>query len=432
MTIETELKFLVGIYTEFDPEKGGYSGVLNEDQRVRLERSFNQLLLKWLLKDGPEKEQVEENYNKLAPLFEMKTNGLLGSEVLWIEHVLSCGTNEGICFKILSLSYQKLIAPENFKNIKFNEIVTRDDLRKWLENFKKQATNYTERSFYDSLISLLNESSEFYDEVGQIKPNGVRVLLSFLPMVLVSVGTVAFVEELFAVYALYFILLKGGQFIGRSNSSELQSFGTALQKISTVTATTTTTLLVRLIEMIFSASLQCYVATLQVGSIALSPLISSRLPELISQESLEQELIKASESRHLGMHFENYKLKLIASPLESRLGLLGQQYFLGYRAGKTKYQALEYLLVNLRTLDMNSDPLETKLEGVHDLLNKIKKNKLVYAEGGETAVAINKAQGFLQFLKANPDALQKNEVEPVVKGDLTQCEVVQPYFFGSG
>ncbi|EHL31540.1 hypothetical protein [Legionella drancourtii] len=428
MTIETELKFLVGIYTEFDPEKGCYVGGVSEEERVRLERSFNQLLLKWLLKNGPEKEQVEENYTKLAPLFEMKTNGLLEPEVLWIENVLSCGINDGVCFKTLSLSHQKLIAPENFKNIKFNDIVTRDDLKKWLENFKKQATNYTERSFYESLLSLLNESTEFYDEVGQIKPKGVRVLLSFLPMVLVSIGTVAFVEELFAAYALYFILLKGGQFISRSSSSELQSFGHALQKISTVTATTTTTLLVRLIEMIFSASLQCYVATLQVGSIVLSPLVSSKLPELFTQESLEQALIKASESRHIGMYFENYKLKLIASPIESRLGLLGQQYFLGYRVGKTKFQTLEYFLVNMRTLDMNSDPIETKLEGVQDLLNKIKKNTVVYSAGGETALAINKAQGFLQFLKDNPCALQNNEAEPVVKGDLTKCEVVQPYF----
>lgn len=469
MTIETELKSLVELYATFNPKLGCYFGVLNEDKRARLERSFNQLLLKWLLQNGPEKEQIVENYQKLAPsceiksnyllasevtwieynkwllqggpekeptgenyqkfmpFFEAQTNNLLPPEIIWIEYVLSNSTFNGTCSKLLSLNYQKLISPENFKTIKFNEIVTREDLKKWLEGFKKQAVGYTEQSFYESLINLVNESGAFYDEVGKINIKGIKVLLSFLPMVVVSIGTVAFAEELFAVYALYFVLLKGGQLISKGSAAELKAVGNALQKISTVTATTTTTMLVRLVEMIFFASLQCYATTLQLGSVVLAPL-TSNASELITPESLEQDLINANQSKHVGIAFKNYQLKLIASPIEARVGLLAEQYFLSYRVGKSKLHFMKSLLDDMRELDQNSDPIEVKLEGVHDLLDRIKRIKVVYTSGGQTTLAIDKAEGFLRFLQKNPLAFKSDDSLPTVTGDLSSCELDVNYF----
>ncbi|USQ14771.1 J domain-containing protein [Legionella lytica] len=462
MTMEANLKSLVEVYAKFDQEKGIYinknesltplnelpsldglviehnsqNGIhigpvdgeqptypsliveqeslpsnnnLSEEQLFNLERSFNLLLNQCLLHDGAETERIAENYNKLLLLFETPADLL--PEVKWLEQQLSKGVNDGLCKRTLTDCYQRLVTPSNYKELTFGEITNQDDLKKWLENLSSKARTYNERSLYNSLLGLLNESVNYYDEIGKVKPTAIKALLSFIPVLLVSIGTLAFAEELLAIYALYFIVLKGGEYIGKTNISELQSFGGTVQQVTSVTAATTTALLVRLMELIFWSSRQCYMATLQVGCTVLEPLFSGTDSDAV--ENIEEALLKAGENKDAGLLFRNYQLKLIVAPIEIRCSSLKEQWFLRHRTGAEKDRVLTRFLTKMRELDQNHDPIETKLEAAQRLIVKLKENKMVYEEGRYTGPAINKAERFLQFFINNPLAM--------MDGKATEC-----------
>ncbi|WP_454780626.1 J domain-containing protein [Legionella sp. WA2022007384] len=403
MTIETELKTLVTIYASYDEEKKCYNSELNQEALLRLDGDFIKLINKLLLKNGPDKEKIKTNYKVLSLKFHPDLFEKFSPESKWIEKNLSEARNDGACFKTLSICYEKLTSPQDFKTIKFDEITTREDLKKWMENLRNTSRTFTERNFYASLLGLLDQSTGYFDEVGKIKPTGIRALISFLPMVFISFGTFVFAEELFAVYALYFALLKGGQFIEKSDSKELQKLGTTLQKITMVSATATTTLLVRLLEMTFWASRHCYEMSLQIGSTLLTPLICAA-PEMkfdasMVDENLCRDLILASQNPNISENFTTPQLKMIAAPIESYLGLLEQQFFRNWRAGGEKYRALDAFLLRMRVIDKDGElKVDEKITHTYEALQLVKKNSNVYTEGGKTALAVDRAERVINLL----------------------------------
>ncbi|QMT59637.1 MULTISPECIES: J domain-containing protein [unclassified Legionella] len=402
-----ELKTLVTIYASYDEEKKCYTSELNQEALLRLDADFIKLINQLLLKDGPDKDRIKKNYKRLSLNFHPDLFEKFSPEAKWIEKNLSEARNDGACFKTLSLCYEKLTSPQDFKPIKFDEINSREDLKKWMENLRNSSRTFTERHFYTSLLRLLDESTGYLDEVGKIKPKGIRALISFLPMVFISFGTFVFAEELFAVYALYFALLKSGQYIESSNSKELQKLGSTLQKITMVSAIATTTLLVRLLEMTFWASRHCYDMSLQIGSTILTPLISSspeKFDDGTSEENLCRELILASQNPSISENFKTPQLKMIAAPIESYLGLLEQQFFRNWRAGGGKYRALDAFLLRMRVIDKDDElKVEEKIDQAFEALKLVKKNSNVYTEGGKTALAVDRAERVINLLKDESD-----------------------------
>ncbi len=410
MSIEKELQEFIKLYSAFDEDKKCYTDKPDKSALLKIDEQFTKWLNKKLLANGPEEEKIKKNYKKLSLYFHPDKSSTF-PEVVWLEDNLSEGQNNGMCFKTLHFCYEKLTNPEKFKEVKYADINTRDDFKKWLETLKAEATTYTGRSLYGSLIGLLEQASGYFDEVGQIRPRGIRALVAILPVIFASYGAIIFAEQLFAVYSLYFLVLKGGQYLERSNAIELQILGRALQEISTVTAAATTTLLIRLLEMTFWLSRQCYDMTLQIGSAILTPLLRSpAVPEEVSEEQAARELCKelivASKNLTQGMRFETPELKLIAAPLEAYLGQ-SEQLFGSARAGNTKRLKVESFLLKMRFLDNEKElPLDTKLEKAKKELNELKDNKKVYTPGGKTARAVDEADSVITYLSDDPVTTQ--------------------------
>ncbi|MBL7479842.1 J domain-containing protein [Legionella bononiensis] len=400
MTIEAELERLVEVYATFDSEHNCYVGKKEKLNLLSLESDFVKLVNQQLLEHGPSKEAITSQYRKISVKFHPDRKSTYSPEISWLEHNLSEGRNDGACFKVLNFCNDKFINPEQFKDSKFADIKTKEDCKKWLDGLKNQANTYTGRSLYDSLQDLLDQSSNFFDDAGKIKPTGLRVLIKSIPVIFSTYGTFIFAEELFAVYALYFIMLKSGQYLETCKSSELKSIGKTLQEISTITATATTTFMVRLLEMIFWASHQCLDVSLQIGSSILTPLLP--VPSS-SQESMPEEdsskcmdLILASQNMQEGMQFRTPELKVISAPLESYLGLNAQQFFRGFRLGQEKFHAIEAFLFRMRVLDNSPGSIESKLTQAEDELRKIKDNPKVY--NSTTAAAVDRARRIIDLL----------------------------------
>lgn len=407
MAIEKELKNFVRLYADWDTTNNCYKSQLDNTTLLRLERDFTRFINQQLLIDGPEKEKIAKNYKRLSLCFHPDhVSGFL-PEVTWLEYNLSLGKNNGACFKILGLCYEKLTSPEKFKDTGLGDIKSKEDFKKWLEGLRAKATTYSGQSFCDSLIDLLEQSSGFFNDTGQLKPKGLRVLLRFIPMVFASYGTFIFAEELFAIYALYFILLKGGQYLERTESNQLKKIGQTLQEISIITATASTTLLVRLLEMTFWASRQFLDVSLQIGSAIFKPMLpppeTKEKSESDVAANLCRDLILASQNNSEGMQFKTPELKVISAPLESYLGLNAQQFFGDWRIGREKRLRVEEFLFRMRVLDSLPCPLEDKLTEAQKELDKIKKDTKVFTSN--TAKAVQEAEQVISMLQES-DSMQ--------------------------
>jgi hypothetical protein len=403
MTIERELADLVRLFSAFDKEKKIYTEQLTQDRLLRLDASFTKWINKQLLANGPKKAQIISSYKKLSIYLhpDKVSNGL--PEVMWLEQQLSEGKADGICFKTLTSCYEKLTQPDQFKEIEFSGINSVADCRKWFSDLRDKSSTYSSRSLCTSLISLLDQSTDFLDSTGTIKPKALKNLVSFIPVLIASYGTIIVLEELFAIYAVYFLVLKGGQKLSKSDYRELRQVGETMQDYTALTATTTTTLLVRILEMIFWVSRHCLSTTLSIGTQIIGSVLDKN-EQAYAESSVEEichELILAGQKKDSGILYNTPELKVIAAPFEKYL-LLNKQQILGeWRIGGIKRVKVEEFLFHVRVYDKLDWTLEDKLKAIQEKLNCLKENSEVYT--CKTAQAIDYAEKVIDILQTTEE-----------------------------
>lgn len=401
MTIETELRALVSFYTPFNAEEGRYTITIERSKLIQLDASFIKWINQKLLADGPIKTQIEKNYKKLMMHFHPDRLSYFTPETHWLEAQLSEGKNNGVCFKTLSCCYEKLTQPAKFKEIEFSGINSKEDCKRWLEKLKSRSSTYSNRSLCDSLINLLDESSHYFDSTGTIKPSALKILVQFIPTIIASYGASLLIEELLAIYAIYFVILKGTERLEKSDFTELHKVGLFMQNYTSITAMMTTTLLIRILEMLFWTSRQCWSLTLQISSTLFTPLIASHKNNISKEVPIEaicNELELVAEDQSKGMMFDTPELKIIAAPFEKYLTLNTQQFFGGWRVGHEKRKLIDNFLFQLRVLDKLPRGLDDKYTEVTKELETIKADKNLY--NGKTAEVVTYAEHILSLLKS--------------------------------
>lgn len=405
MAISNELESFVKLYSSFDQGKKSYTRVFSDQELIQLDLNFNRFFNKLLLADGPDTKKIQSNYKKLSFIFHPDRKMFYSPEVIWLEQSLSEGKNDGACFKILDLCYEKLTNSQKFKNLYFQDIKNREDLKQWLEQLKAEANTHSRKSFYDSLLGLVNQSGSYFDEVGKIRQQGLRALLISIPILFSTYGAILFAEELFIIYALYFVVLKSGQYLENQQASDLKKIGQVFQEMTRVTATATTTLIVRIVELTFRVSHAVYDTTWQIGSSLFYPMLPSSPSAVHSQDdqfvtiSLCKDLILASQNRDQGHLFKTPEMKLVAAPLEAYLGLNKQQYCQRFRLGQDKRIAIESCLFNLRLIDKSEESIEDKLSHAKKEIEKIKQDKTIFNSNMRKAVL--QAEQTIQVLSEN-------------------------------
>lgn len=389
MTIDAELKDLVEIYSPYDVEKQTYTTQLDNAQLLILEKRFINLLNAHLLSSGPLKSGLDNNYRELTLVLHPERSPNFSPEIIWLDKQLSGKGLRGGCFRLLSFCYEKLTQPTKFKEIEFTAIHSKEDFKKWLENYKAQTTTYGSKSLCDSLIALLNASSDFFDSTGAIKPAALKNLVTLIPVLIAGFGTTLFLEELFLVYAIYYVLLKGGEKLGQTDYMELKQVGSFLQQTTSITFMITTTILVRIMELIFWTSRHCLTMSLEVGSNLLAPFLpqaDAPVKVVVDAAELCKELVLAAEKVQPGMQFDVPELKLVAAPFEKYLAINALQFFGSFRVGKKKREMVDAFLFNLRVLDKLDWPLEQKYLDILESIAKIKANEEVYTDKTKNAV----------------------------------------------
>ncbi|HRD69562.1 MAG TPA: J domain-containing protein [Legionella sp.] len=374
MTIESSLVDLLKAFGVSDSEKKYNPAQLDKAELLRLDINLAKLINHYLLIDGPENQKIEKNYKILTLYFHPDRRHHFLPEVIWIEHQLSVGLDDGVCFKRLHACYDKLVNPQKFKkDITFADISSRGDCIQWLLNFKERSTANSEKSLCDSLLQLLEHSGDFFDRVDMINSRVLRALIMFIPSLLATYGAVIVAEEVFALYFLYFVFLKSGQFLEQRDSAVLIKFGQALQEITLIAATSTTNLLTRLLDMTYWVSLQCFDTTVSIGSVILKPLLSDIE---VNEENAEPST----------MGLKTTEIQKISIPLTKYIKDNEKQFFGSIRLGSEKNIKVNALLFQFRALDSGNYSLAEKLNHAQKLLDDFKNNEIIYASTTRKAI----------------------------------------------
>lgn len=401
--------------------------ILDQATLLSFDRDFEGLVKQWLLTDGPQHEAISERYRQLAMYFRTDIPPSM-PEIFWIENNFSQGKNDGACLKRITVWYEQLTCPEKFKERKFEDIKNIEEYRIWLVHLRDKASTSNAQNFYTSLIDLFDQSARFFNEAGQIQPKALGLLIKFIPLVLSTFGAILIAEELFIIYVFYFLLLKGGQTLGKKDSEELRAVGVTLQKLGIITATTTTTLMIRLLEMTFWVSNRCLDMSLQASSSIMSYLsMGSSSEHQVEEdpiENLHKELSLASDHRIGGIPFKTPELKVIAAPLELYLMSNKGQIGLYWRPGYEKVQAVKAFIFNMQSLDRLSGPTEAKLEKAKEYLELMKKKPEVYSSSAATA--INKAEQIIILLNDYLPRMKKNDTWSECSTSETPLIMYQP------
>ena len=400
MSVATELVELIKPFSSYATKK------LPQHRLLALDAEFVKWINNKLLADGADRASADgadkvilaRNYRKLTFYFHPDRAAHHSNEVKWLETQLSEGREDSTCFKTISLCYEKLSEPEKFKEIEFTNINSVEECRQWLGELKERSSTYSKKQLCDSLISLLDESTSFFDSTGRLKPNALKTLVRFIPAAIACYGAVMVMEELVTVYVLFFLILKGSQKLKQSNSRELTDLGLFLQKSNAFTAMTTTTLLVHVMQLLIWASRHGVDASMTIGSRILTSLSPPKDESVqVDEQQLCRDLALASKSKYQGKSFNLPELKIIAAPFEKYLGLNQQQMFITLRAGKDKRTVVGDFLFKLSVLDSYPGSLEEKYAAILSYLNEIKSNSTVYQ--GKTARAIEYAEQVIEMLR---------------------------------
>ncbi|MFI4962464.1 MAG: hypothetical protein ACHP6H_01255 [Legionellales bacterium] len=474
MTTHKKLQLLVLEFARFNETLKTYEGTLNQEALLKLDEGLCLLLDNLLIKGGTSKENMRKNYLELSMLFHNDKRPNWTPEVQWLDQQLSEGPADGICFKTLCDRYEKLTEPEKFINTQPNDANTTDNLRARVEQLRANSRTYSGRYLFYSLSKLLDQKDGYFDEVGKIKPKGIRFILRLLPFAFGGYGACLVGTELFTAYATFFVLLKGSNFLEQRDSEELKLIGHTIGEMTVMTASVTTALLARSMEMVFWTSRQSYQKSLMIGSVLLYPLISntnassSRPSASASQSSSssssshssttnkeepksstgkqgfwktpatpmaqsstsssqaspnEQEgqlgrgssfsdqLKMVSTNREEGIKFQNPELKMIVAPLEAYKNFNNLQFVKGFRLGWNKGLAVDAFLLNMRSLDKYPQSLDRKLTMAQLELNKLKEDKKVYTKGSNTAAAVDNAESVINLLlETNKDDSESLQV----------------------
>lgn len=400
--VEKEFKNFLSYYASYDKQNNCYTGTVKKENLSKLGDDYAKLINKLLLIDGASQASIESNFRSLTLLLHPDRKELYIPEISWLESNLSEGHHDGTCFKILGSCKDKLMNPENFKKINFSQIKTRAELKKWLEDLKVDATTYTRLSLIDTLIGLVDETGGFYDDISAIKSKNFRLFISMLPLYLSSYGVLIFADELLAIYGLSFIFLKGGQYLERTESETLQQLGKTLQNISAITATTTTNVLIGILEITFWTSRLAYQTSLELGTAILSPLLTGPIekPHVDMEEAeLSKSTTLVNPETTSNTQYRSPEFNQFCAPLMAYCKTNSQQFFRFWRSGEIKFEQIDLFLRSMQLLDLYPLPLELKLIAAQNQLDRLKSNKAVYGVGVEAPRAIDEADKLINELK---------------------------------
>ena len=409
MTREIDLSSVVDKYATIDPDTETSIYPLLDDPKALAD--LEQALIDWinqqLTLNGLDKLKIQEQYVRLAGYFNPGSRGSCPPEVVWLNNQLlaknspsdSGATTEGKstspCCVLLEECYKKLSAPEQFKMLNWEGISNQNDLCVWLRELQqKPDTNSQTKSLCNSLLGLLEQSSAFFDETSKIKPEALGKVVASIPVAIAAIAAAPVAPDLFVVYALFYVTLKGGKRLKESDYARLQNVGNMVSNAVMAGATLTTTAILYLLGMVFWTS--NFIAG-AVGKTLTTDKLSQTIAPPKTIEDLAKTLNLVTQGKIPGRVYKEAHIKIIALVFEQYLIINKKQILQPLRLGATKEKLVDDLFLALRVIDNREDSLLDKLNSMELKLQELAKNKTLCTATLEGA--INNAMSIVKFMQ---------------------------------
>lgn len=372
-----------------------------EDSKFQqaLEYEVMSIFTGFLAENGKEIAQIKVNYKQLCRVLHPDHLMNANPELLVIEAVLSRGENNGALFRLLGNCYDKLKDPGQ-QYSSYADIHSIDELLFRLQENKDKAQTLTGRALIENLSFLIEKARDFHQTTEAVDSAWLRGALRSLPYFTGGFCLSFFIEELALIYALTFLMAKGGFWIGTSKQADWQCLGAQVASFGLSLGSATTALVSRTMGFNF------YLLT-SIGSLS-----TQLYDQLTGAQSLQPQNLLGGEQ------FKTLELKLISYPLEEYCFQQSRQYFAALRYGSTKRALIVDALQAILLVDKGDEVLFTKLVRVRAILDGLCKFPLLVIPGSQSKRAFDAA---LQIQMGLIEEL------PLPNASLTTLHVIEEY-----
>lgn len=348
-----------------------------EDSKFQqaLEYEVMSIFTGFLEENGKEISQVKLNYKQLCRILHPDHLANANPELLVIESILSRGTNDGALFRLLGNCFAKLKDRNKpgQQLSSYADIQSIDDLLLRLQENKSKAETLTGRALIDSLYFLIEKARDFHQTTGTVDSTWLRGALRSLPYFTGGFCLSFFIEELALIYALTFLMTKGGFWMGSSKQADWQYLGVQVASYGLSLGSATTALVSRTMGFNF------YLLT-SIGSLS-----TQLYDQLTGAQSLQPQDLLGGEQ------FKTLELKLISYPLEEYCFQQSRQYFSTLRYGSTKRALIIEALQAILLVDKRDEALFAKLVSVRAILDELSKFPILVIPGSQSKRALDTA-----------------------------------------
>lgn len=374
---------IVIAYTDYDFSNKSYPVkqlILAEKQKIEVQ--LITIFSQFLTEKGVEDEQINHQRRILLSFFHPDKFLHASPEIRWLEHSLSDGNNNGVCFKLIDNCADELKKPsfkkedDTFQSEKGN-FFDIDELLAQLEKKREGAKTLTQRALIDSTITLLQNIKHLKHISDDINPRWLKAFLISLPHITSGFCIGLYLEELSLLYAVLYLTTESGNWLKKRDEKSLQYLGNVVYGFSQAISNASTTLMFYFISINFAAMNTTYYLGIEACSKVyqlINYAISPKIPAS-SANTQSHALIIPPQYFLPGQHlFKTLEVKLIALKLEQYQTQQKMQYFATWRQGCKKSYLIEQALQGLKLIDVKSITAEQKLAEAKIIINNLAKH----------------------------------------------------------
>ncbi|MGQ3888195.1 hypothetical protein ACQUW5_04065 [Legionella sp. CNM-1927-20] len=424
-SLKQSLTDIVSAYTQYDlSTKSYHSKQLSAAELQKLEVQLITLFSQFLTTEGVEENEINKQHKILRGLFHPDKLVIAAPEIQWLEHSLSAGANNGICFKLIDSCAEELKQPKiNKEDFIFSEddlgSLHIDELIRQLKQIRKQAVTLTQQALINSTITLLQNIKRFQSTTEQFEPGWLKTILDSLPYITSGFCIGLYLKELSLLYAILCLIAKGGSWLQKGDIRGWRALGEMTREVSGVISNAATTLMLYFISMNFSAMNTAYYIGFEACSKIFQLIGLSETRQIPSAYVNSQALILPQHFLPGKFNFETLELKLITLKLEQYQDQQKQQYFASWRRGCKKSSLIERVFQQLKLIDLKPISVSEKLIEANTIINNLACHPYFKANK-------SRAKETIEAIKMIVQSLMKNKSEQIITED--DCALIDNLF----
>lgn len=380
-------------FNEDEKGKGFDTLMLSDEQRQKLQIDLVNVMIRGLTLNGREDEAIEAQYKELRKLFH-PDKIRLNHDLSNLERAFSENTDNGVCFKLLTSVKDSLIQQNSEERLNPENLKSKKSVLSFLREKEKLAVLILQKNFYRELINLLQDIENYQQNVSNFQSRYLRVVAMALPFLSSTCCLSFFASEIFFIYTLSIIGMSVGQVMLANSMLPLRAIGGSIYSLSNNLNLLTG-------QYAFSGlRLQLWACGYAVSGVQyFTKGFPARLLDKNAEQADFMRKVAESEARANASPPAEYKpgqkshtecIDHMMKVLQDYVTQASQQRWCSFRRANYKIDQFNLAIFYLSQLK-NKGSSVNLFERLEEVIDRLKRDEKVYANGAEAIKAINKA-----------------------------------------